>query len=185
MTMPTSWLATIWSGITFALGIATKSAIDTYTQRHEAARKFSLDKKTAFLEQQLYQFYWPLYLLLEKDDLMYERITERDADPDSNASRLSICIESDFVLPNHQAVVKVIEENLHLARAHVVVAACVAYVRHVKVYEMLDAAGVKTDPINQGAPYPKNITDTVRQHCMKLQAEYDEMINQGAVPTAR
>ena len=44
---------------------------------------------------------------------------------------------------------------------------------------------VKTDPINQGARYPKGFKALVRQHCMKLQAEYGQMIGHGVVPTSR
>jgi len=185
MAMPTGALAAVWSGVTFALGIITKSAVDTFAQRREAARKFSLENKAAFLEQQLFQFYWPLYLLLEKNAVIYESLIQRDQDPDSNATRLSIRAESDFTLPNHQAAVKVIEDHIYLARVNEVVSSCVTYVRHVKVLEMLQAAEVRTEPITLGAPYPKGFIDIVRNNCQKLQAEYDQLISEGAVPTRR
>jgi hypothetical protein len=185
MALPTGWLTAFTTILTFGVGLAFKYTLDAKAQRNDAARKFALENRTAFLQQQLTRFYWPLYLVLEKDDLIYERVTERDEDPNSNASRLSIYIEANSVLPNHQAAAKVIEDFLYLAGDHEVVTACVAYIRHVKVFEMLSAAGVKTDPINQGAPYPKGFKDIVRRHCMKIQTEYDQMIGQGVMPTAR
>jgi len=185
MALPTGWLTAFTTILTFGLGLAFKYTLDAKKQRTDEAEKFALENRTAFLQQQLTRFYWPLYLVLEKDDLIYERLTERDEDPNSNASRLSIYIEANSVLPNHQAAAKVIEDFLYLAGAHEVVTACVAYIRHVKVFEMLSAAGVKTDPINQGAPYPKGFKDLLREHCMKLQAEYDQMIGQGVIPPRR
>lgn len=185
MALPTGWLTALTTVLTFGVGAAFKYTLDAKEQRSDAARKFALENKTAFLQQQLTRFYWPLYLVFEKDDLIYERITERDEDDTSNASRLSMYIEANSVLANHQAGAKIIEDFLYLAGDHAVVTACITYLRHVKVFEMLSAAGIKTDPINQGAPYPKGVKDIVRQHCMKLQAEYDQMIGQGVIPAPR
>ncbi len=84
-----------WGGVTFALGVAVKSAFDSFFRRRDDERKFVLDKRVGFLEQQLSKFYWPIYLHLQKDNLLYEGLIGRDQDPDSGPSRLSKLIEQE------------------------------------------------------------------------------------------
>jgi hypothetical protein len=77
--------------------------------------KFLLDKRVRFLEEQLSKFYWPIYLHLQKDNLIWDRLKERTQDPDNAQSRLSLQIESGVILPNHKEALAVIEDHLHLA----------------------------------------------------------------------
>jgi len=168
----------VWSAATFVAGVASKSLIDSHFRRKEEAHKFALDKRVRFLEQQLSQFYWPLYLNLQKDNMIWERLRDRDQDPDSPASRLSLQIESGVILPNHQDALRVIESNLHLAANGEVVSASLRYVRHVKVYEMLRAAGIKGDPVSFGEPYPNDFFPLIEVRVNALQSEYDKLIRQ-------
>ena len=85
-------------------------------------------------------------------------------------------IESGAILPSHQAVLKVIEENIHLAGDKQVCDATLRYVNHVKVYEMLAAAGVKGYPISHGHEYPKEYYPLIKDRVTALQAEYDRLI---------
>jgi hypothetical protein len=165
-----------WGGVTFALGVAVKSGFDSFFRRRDDARKFVMEKRAGFLEQQLSRFYWPIYLLLGRDDLMYGLQIEANEDPASPESRLSKAIESGAILPSHQAVLKVIEENIHLAGDKQVCDATLRYVNHVKVYEMLAAAGVKSLPISHGYEYPKEYYPLIKDRVMALQAEYDRLI---------
>jgi hypothetical protein len=176
--------AVVWSGITFVLGIATKSAVDTYMQRRETARKFAVEKRTAFLEQQLSCFYWPLYLHLQKDNLLQERRINRDQDPTTSASRLSMYVESNCILPNHQEAARVIESNLHLAGSSHVINESLKYVRHVKVYEMLQDAGVHEDPIAHKSPYPSGFFDLIKERAIAVQAQYDALIQYSEAPAS-
>jgi hypothetical protein len=173
---PNQLVPAAWGGLTFVAGILCKNFLDSYFNRQEEARKFALDKRTQLLDAQLSRFYWPLYLHLEKDNLMLERLIERDEDPESPQSRLSIEIEASFVLPSHEKAVEVIESNLHLAGDAATVEASLRYVRHVKVYGMLRAANVRNDPISHGQPYPKDIFRLIEKRVYALQAEYDRLI---------
>ena len=74
-----------WGGVTFALGIAVKAGFDSYFRRRDDAQKFVMDKRVGFLEQQLSRFYWPIYLQLEKDNLVYDLLIERNEDPGRRA----------------------------------------------------------------------------------------------------
>jgi hypothetical protein len=177
-----SFGAVAWSGVTFLAGIASKGAIDSYLRRKEEAHKFVLDKRVRFLEQQLSQFYWPMYLHLQKDNLYWERLRERDQDPESSQSRLSLQIESGEILPGHKEAMAVIEANLHLAGDSTVVEESLRYVRHVKLYEMLRAAGIKDDPVNHGEAYPRDYFPLIQQRVNALQSEYDNLIRQTLSP---
>jgi hypothetical protein len=167
-----------WSGVTFLAGVASKGIIDSYLRRNEEARRFVLDKRVRFLEQQLSQFYWPIYLHLQKENLYWERLRERTQDPESSQSRLSIQIESGVILPSHKEAMAVIEANLHLAGNSSVVEESLRYVRHVKLYEMLRAAGIKDDPVNHGEPYPVKFFPLIHERVNALQSEYDNLIRQ-------
>jgi hypothetical protein len=166
----------MWGGLTFVAGIVVKGWFDSFYRQKEDTQKFVLDKRVGFLEQQLSKFYWPIYLHLQKDNLIWERLKERDQDPESGASRLSRQIESGVILPNHQAALTVIEENLHLAGDKQVCDVTLRYVRHVKIYEMLRAAGVKGDPINYGEGYPTDYFPLIQERVTALQAEYNKLI---------
>jgi hypothetical protein len=172
----------VWGGLTFVAGIACKGMVDSFFRRKDEARKFVLDKRVGFLEQQLSLFYWPIYLHLQKDNLIWERLKERDQDPDSGASRLSRQIESGVILPNHKEALAVIETNLHLAGDQKVVEGSLRYVRHVKVYEMLRAAGIKDDPVNHGEAYPRDYFALIEERVNALQAEYDHLIRLSQIP---
>jgi hypothetical protein len=184
MLLASSVSTAAWSGVTFLAGAASKGAIDFYLRRKEEARKFVLDKRVRFLEQQLSQFYWPLYLHLQKENLYWERLRERTQDPESSQSRLSIQIESGVILPSHKEAMAVIEANLHLAGNSTVVEESLRYVRHVKLYEMLRAAGIKDDPVNHGEPYPAKFFPLIHQRVNALQFEYDSLIRQALTPVA-
>jgi hypothetical protein len=72
----------------------------------------------------------------------------------------------------------VLEANLHLAGNSAVVEGSLRYVRHVNLYEMLRAAGIKDDPVNHGEPYPAKFFPLIHQRVNALQSEYDTLIRQ-------
>jgi hypothetical protein len=76
----------------------------------------------------------------------------------------------------------VIEANLHLAGNSTVVDESLRYVRHVKLYEMLRAAGIKDDPVNHGVRYPAKFFPLTHQRVNALQFEYDNLIRQALTP---
>jgi hypothetical protein len=178
--VPTNWPSQLvpaaWGGLTFVAGILCKNFLDSYFNRQEEARKFLLDKRTQLLEQQLSHFFWPLYLQLQKDNLIWERLMERNQDPDSPQSILSKQIETGAILPTHEVALGVIEANLHLAGDRETCDAVLSYVRHVKLYQMLRAAGLKDDPVSHGEPYPRDIYRLIEKRVFELQAEYDRLI---------
>jgi hypothetical protein len=76
----------------------------------------------------------------------------------------------------------VIEANLHLAGDSTVVQESLRYVRHVKLYEMLRAAGIKDDPVTHGEPYPRDYFPLIQERVNALQSEYDNLIRLTLTP---
>jgi hypothetical protein len=177
--MPNNWhqlLPTAWAAVTFVLGIYCKNLLDSYFKRREETQTFVRDKRTDLLEQQLSRFYWPLYMHLQKDNLIEERRKERVQDEDDPHSILSKKIDEGVILPTHKEAVSVIESNLHLAGDQAIIDVVVLYMRHVMVYQMLRDAGLKDDPINHGHGYPKDIFTIIEERTRTLQEEYDRLI---------
>jgi hypothetical protein len=131
------------------MGLKRVSDLRSPTLFQPAITAFS-SSGTVRLEKQLSQFYWPVYLYLEKDNLIWERLQDRDQDPESAASKLSRQIEGGVILPNHREAMSTIEGNLHLAADSAIVDGSLRYVRHVKLYEMLRLAGSEDDPVSHG-----------------------------------
>lgn len=55
-----------------------------------------------FIERQISEFYWPIYLRLEKDNVMWKRIKSLSAEKNVLPEAASEAIEKDFILKNHQ-----------------------------------------------------------------------------------
>ena len=66
-----------------------------------------------FIERQISEFYWPIYLRLEKDNVMWKRIKSLSAEKNTLPEAASEAIEKDFILKNHQEIVEIIESKIH------------------------------------------------------------------------
>jgi hypothetical protein len=132
-------------------------------------------KRLDFLERQLAEFYWPLYLRLEIDNAIWRRILDRNSVESELRQRLGAAIEKDVILPNHEQVVSLLQAKFHLAQANPeMVQAIFRYLRHVAVYRAL--RGEKCydkNPIDLGEPWPGNLFHLVRGKLDQLQAQYD------------
>ena len=60
-----------------------------------------------FIERQISEFYWPIYLRLEKDNVMWKRIKSLSAEKNVLPEAASEAIEKDFILKNHQEIVEI------------------------------------------------------------------------------
>src|SRR5216684_6891739 len=91
-------------------------------------------KMIQLFESQLSQFYWPIYLLLQMDNAIWEKILHRDS-KDPVKAQLGRRIENDFILPNHASICRTIEANIHLAAPDSqLMDLILKYLRHVAVY---------------------------------------------------
>ncbi|MEO0536738.1 MAG: hypothetical protein AAF215_23115 [Cyanobacteria bacterium P01_A01_bin.123] len=159
-------------------GFLAKSAWDLYWQQRQDKKTLQYRKRLDVLEQQLSRFYWPIYIRLQKDNAVWQRILDRNRDAEDLRARIGESIESKVILPNHQETVRVIQENIHLAQADKALEELLLqYVRHVAVYAAMRDAGCKDiDPITLGEPRPDKLFPVVAERTLRLQAEFDQLI---------
>ena len=76
--------------------------------------KTELNEKIILLEQQLEKFYWPISLCMKNDDAVWQRVPSLYDDGNQLPTESGAVVEKEFLLPNHEKAVKVIEDNFHL-----------------------------------------------------------------------
>ena len=140
-------------------------------------RKARDQKQLEILQSQLSNFYWPIYLRLQMDNVVWERILDRQA-KDQIKRSLATEIETNFILPNHEATCEIIRSNIQFAASDkYLFDSLVAYVRHVTVYKALRSSGNKDiDPLDVGEPWPHELFGRVREATLAKQKDFDEML---------
>jgi hypothetical protein len=142
-------------------------------------KKVRDQKLIELLQSQLSQFYWPVYLRFQMDNAIWEKILQRDS-TDSVKARVGDRIESDFILPNHEATCKLIEANIHLATPDDrLLQAILSYLRHVAVYRALRASGIKdVDPLDVGEPWPSDVFPVIEAATLAKQRDFEAVLKQ-------
>ncbi|MDR6193672.1 hypothetical protein [Siphonobacter sp. SORGH_AS_0500] len=124
------------------------------------------NKRIDYLEKQLSNFYWPVYLRLEKDDAIWML-----------SDKVGKHVEGAFILPNHKKVVEIIEANIHLAQANDELFEQIKlYMRHVAAYQTLREIGIQTDPLHYEEPWPSKFFELIEKETKRLQKQYEELI---------
>jgi hypothetical protein len=172
--MQESVTALIFAGI----GVALKTLWDSYFKRREAVDLESWRIRASQLEKKLANFYWPVYIRLQRDNTVWEKILERSNKQDEERSKLAYQIEEDVLLPNHMRTVEIVESNIHLAGLDSELEELLMqYLRHVAVYRSIRTVGIKDkDPIHFGEPWPLNLFEAIQKRLVKYQKEYDELL---------
>lgn len=140
-------------------------------------RKLRDQKQLELLQAQLCQFYWPVYFGLQMDNAVWEKILQRESNDQVRAA-LAKKIESDFILPNHEAIVKTIMGNIHLAApGRELMDELLRYLRHIAIYRALRASGTTNiDPIGVGEPWPANVFPAVEKATWEKQREFEAVL---------
>ena len=169
----------------FLFKVALEKKLDKEVERFkstlrssETERNEKFQRLLEFRASQLRDFYWPLYLGLQKDNTIWRRILDkRDAEDDLRRDVGGI-IEGDVVLPNHSHLVTVIEKNFHLAEADAhLEELLLAYVRHVAIYTAIRKAGEELRfPIKEGEEWPHGLFPAIKTRLEGLQAEYNRLL---------
>jgi len=68
-------------------------------------------KRMEFLDKQLSQFYYPLYIRLHIDGAVWKRILDKRNGDDDLRRRVGDSIEKNTILPNHDAMVTSFRET--------------------------------------------------------------------------
>lgn len=134
-------------------------------------------KRLEFLDKQLSQFYYPLYIRLHIDGAVWERILDKRNGDDEIRRKVGEVIEKDTILPNHEEMVKIIQNNIHLAEGDAeAFDQMLKYVRHVAVYKAMRESGIHDrDPIALGEPWPERLLPVIEATTANLQWQYDQL----------
>ena len=159
-----------------AVGFLGKATWDLYWKRREQRESFARQKRLDFLERQLSQFYWPIYLHLQKNNVVWEHLINGKAGDESIKARVDHQLYGSFFLPNHEVIVKIIESNIHLARPDEPLEKLLfSFLRHVTIFKALRQAGLQNvDPIVLGEPWPSELFRVIEARTKMLQREYDQ-----------
>jgi hypothetical protein len=135
--------------------------------------------KLQFIERQLSQFYWPIYLRLQKDNEVWNRVHHLSDRSNVLPKELGTAIEKNFLLPNHDEMVKIIESGIHLAKDdEELFKVLIKYIKHAALYKSIRSAGrYDLNPIDVGEPFPKNLFTAIEKKTMRLQKQYDELLD--------
>src|SRR5437879_461411 len=100
--------------------------------RDNERERLRAQKHLDYLDRQLSEFYYPIYIRLFIDGATWERILDRHRGDDELRKRVGEEIERTVILPNHEAIVDIIQSKIHLAEDdEVAFAAILKYIRHV------------------------------------------------------
>ena len=132
------------------------------------------------LERQLSEFYWPVYIRLQKDNTVWKRLLDKNHEEDDPLRKIGIRIEADFLLPNHKELVSIIESKIHLAEATPELQCLLlAYIDHVAVYNAAIAAGftdLHNTQRNLLPPWPTGLFEAIERNATELQRTYDDLL---------
>ena len=164
--------------ISTACGFALKTLWQAHVDRKKTVELETWKIRVSQLEQRLSRFYWPIYLRLQKDNVIWEKILHRD-DFDVDKKMLGFQIEKDVLLPNHAEIIRIIENNIHLAKPDSdFEQQLLQYIKHIDIYRALRGAGITDkDPIHFDEPYPNGFFEAVEVRLKSLQSEYDMIID--------
>lgn len=134
-----------------------------------------------FIERQISEFYWPIYLRLEKDNVMWKRIKSLSAEKNVLPEAASEAIEKDFILKNHQEIVEIIESKIHLAgdsaNSKELINELLKYIKHVAIYKTIRSIKElkRFNPIDLNEPFPEKIFSLVENNFRELQNRYENL----------
>jgi len=159
------------------LGVLAKTLFDWWTKRGYELDSLRLKKQVELLETQLSQFFWPLYIRLCKDTVIWERILDKN-NPSGLEQKIGAVIEEKIIMPNHGEILKLIEAKMHLAHGDgLLMEELKKYLKHISVYQALQEAGEKDKfPEDVGEPWPQALIPLVEDRVYALQARYDELL---------
>lgn len=134
-----------------------------------------------FIERQISEFYWPIYLRLEKDNMMWQRIKSLSSDKKALPEAASEAIEKDFILKNHQEIVEIVESKIHLAEnsanSKELIDELLKYIKHVAVYKTIRSIKElqRFNPVDLNEPFPPKLFPLIENNFRELQSRYENL----------
>lgn len=155
-----------------------------------ASRQEQLRSDREFINKQLSDFYYPIFLRLEKDSATWTLASQLSKDVRARTTpQFSDYIESDILIPNHEETIKIIDDGLSLIKngrerydPSALISAVKKYQRHVAAYRALRAINdFSSNPIELcsdckfPAEFPKLISERIKDLEAQRAALSDEL----------
>lgn len=174
---------TLLTVLAAAAGFIAKSLWDLFWRRREDYATLARQKRIEFLERQLSLFYWPLYIHLQKNNIVWDHLVNGTSINFKAKTTVDKQLYQNFFLPNHEAILKLIEANIHLAQPdEELERLLLRFIRHVAVFRAIRDGGLQnTDPVDVGEPWPTELFPAVEQRLRGLQQQYDQEIGRVVV----
>ena len=160
----------ILTAILGVLAFIGKSVWEIYNENR--ARKVEL------IEKQLSLFYYPLLIRLEKDNVTWKMILDKRKGDNSLKEKIGKNIESEVILPNHDEMIQIIEQNSYLCQDESIEKMLVQYIKHVAVYKAIRETGDEnTFPMNydKSLQWPSEFHDSISNNTKQLQRKLDKL----------
>ena len=159
-------------------GFLGKSIWDIYWRQKNQVESLAREKRVDFLERQLSLFYWPIYLQLQKNNVVWEHLIRGEGFNPTIKNAVDQQLYRTLFLPNHERLVSIIEANIHLAQADPKLEGLLLrLIRHVAIFKALRELGhERIDPIALGEPWPTELFPAIEIHLKQIQSEFDQEI---------
>jgi hypothetical protein len=166
-------------------GFLGKSLWDLYWKHRDQNESLARQKRIDFLERQLSLFYWPVYMHLQKNNVVWEHLVKGKAIDINIKKAVDQQLYRTFFLPNHEHLVSVIEANIHLAQPDSALETLLLrFIRHVEIFKALrDLGHEHIDPIGLGEPWPTDLFPAIEVKLREVQSIYDREIGRRATAT--
>lgn len=158
---------TIFAGVASFIG---KSLWDIYQTNRT--------RKIQLIEKQLSLFYYPLLIRFEKDNVTWRMILDKRKDDGSLQEKIGRNVEKNIILPNHDEMIRIIEEQSYLCQDEEIEKMLVQYIKHIAVYKAIREAGDEmTFPRNydKDLQWPNGLYDKILERTRLLQRKLDQL----------
>ena len=164
--------------ITLIIGFFLNSAYEQF-KATQAAESQDRERKRAFIDKQLSEFYYPILHHLQKDDAVWSMWNDNQFS-DKNG-KLAKYIENDVLLPNHASISRLLESKFNLVRnssEHIDITGLneqlLQYQRHIAVYKALRSTNDKRNTVdipNCNCSFPKQLEKEIDKRIASLEAQ--------------
>lgn len=164
-----------------SLGFIIRKIWETIADRREKTRVLRLTQRIKFLEKALKKFYWPMYIMLCKDIVVWRKNSDLTASPPEltkHKQKTLRSLENSIIIPNHTAILKKLRKFSHLAEPDAAFKEQILlYIKHASLYICLRKSGDNTSlPKDFGAPFPMEFVKIIEKNTNELQYEYNSLL---------
>ena len=152
-------------------------------QNHTLKSNLIQDKRERNLQKidnQLSQFYYPIYYRLQKDDALWRLSPKLSNKVGALPVEANEIIENEYIIRNHLEIVNIIETKSHLIEIDPDFQEQIReYIKHVAIYNTIRKVDFlkNLNPKDLGSCYPKKFQEIVEMKIRNLQEKHDIIIN--------